>query len=99
MATHPMWWADEEGPDGGFGGQRAALAPLPPSGRLPFAAMARHPVVGAPHDPASAMERPGVESAGFATFPLASLPDSPCVARSLTRTTLQGWGLPELTED
>ncbi len=98
MATHPMWWAGEEGSDGSFGGQRAALAPLPPSGRLPFAAMARQPV-GGQHDASALTEEPRSESAGFATFPLASLPDSPRIARSLTRTTLQGWGLPELIED
>jgi hypothetical protein len=41
----------------------------------------------------------GADAAGFATFPLADASDSPGTARSLTRTTLHGWGLEELSDD
>jgi hypothetical protein len=76
-----------------------ALAPLPPSGRLPFAAMARQPSPGRQGgDPAGGADD-GADAAGFATFPLTDEAESPGTARSLTRTTLHGWGLQELADD
>jgi hypothetical protein len=79
------------------GGRAAALAPLPPSGRLPFAAMARPPGGGAPSRAAAESGRS--EATGFATFPLPGTSGSPATARTLTRTTLRDWGLDELTDD
>jgi hypothetical protein len=57
---------------------------------LPFATMEWQQADGGPREP---------DSAGFATFPLANRPESPCAARSLTRSTLKGWGLDELSDD
>lgn len=39
------------------------------------------------------------DSAGFATFPLASAPEAVKSAREKTRSTLHDWGLDELTDD
>ncbi|WP_234320321.1 ATP-binding protein [Streptomyces sp. SBT349] len=40
-----------------------------------------------------------VDAAGFATFPLAAAPETPGRARSVTRSTLRGWGLDALVDD
>ncbi|MGP3966145.1 ATP-binding protein [Streptomyces sp. 6N223] len=102
MTAHPAWWTGEKTADGVLGGRRtAALAPLPPSGRLPFAALARQPSAEPREDrqaPDSG-DDPGADAAGFVTFPLANAPESPGAARGLTRTTLHGWGLHELADD
>lgn len=100
MTTHPAWSTREESAVGASGRLRGrALTPLPPSGRLPFAAMAR-PCSGAQSRGRGAGAGGSAsESAGFATFPLAESPESPGTARSLTRTTLQDWGLEELAGD
>jgi anti-sigma regulatory factor (Ser/Thr protein kinase) len=94
MTTHPAWWTGEEAVAGVHGGGRraTALAPLSPSGRLPFAAMAR------PHGDVT-RNRATAEAVGFATFPLPSTSGSPATARSLSRTTLRDWGLDELADD
>jgi anti-sigma regulatory factor (Ser/Thr protein kinase) len=102
MTTHPAWWTDEKTTGGVMAGRwPAALAPLPPSGRLPFAALARQPsaVAHEARQAPDAGDDRGADAAGFVTFPLANAAESPGTARSLTRTTLEGWGLEELADD
>lgn len=63
----------------------------PQSASLPQAAQAAGEAADAPSAEADA--------AGFVTFPLPGAAGSPAAARSLTRTTLCGWGLEELVDD
>ncbi|WP_158674683.1 ATP-binding protein [Streptomyces hoynatensis] len=58
---------------------------------FPFAALA-------PHQAPTARSG-AADSAGFATFPLASAPEASRSAREMTRSTLHGWGLDELADD
>ncbi|MGP4111875.1 ATP-binding protein [Streptomyces sp. 4N509B] len=102
MTTHTARWIGEDAIDGAVGTTRAgAMAPLPPAGWLPFAAMAGQPAAVRPYGDG----RPGTgagegaRSAGFATFPLACAAESPHTARRLTRRTLTGWGLERLVDD
>ncbi|WP_344262028.1 ATP-binding protein [Streptomyces sodiiphilus] len=49
--------------------------------------------------PASPLPPGEVDAAGYATFSLGGEPNTPASARDMTRSTLRGWGLEDLTDD
>lgn len=103
MPAHSPWWTPGETPGQRVRGARgaAALSPAAEPGLPALPALGGLPALPPPDGLGPVRGSDGAEpdSAGFATFPLADSPTSPAAARELTRTTLAGWGLPELADD